>query len=440
MKPYELYQSLLRPLIEIKSISTDKAFKSKMLDTAEYLQSIFDSRGFDVEIIEDYGNPIVVASFEQDPELETCLIYGHYDVQPADEKDGWDSEPFEVRDDGERLYARGIVDNKGQVLIHIASIFQLIEEDKLGYNIKFMIEGDEETGSPKIESFMKDHNDKLRCDFFLISDGEIIGENPVLDAGFRGGANTTLTIRTAKTDVHSGIFGGAIPSAAHEASTFVASLFNEFNQVTIPGFYDNVDEISDEIRKNNQSMPFSLKELEESVGVKSLKKEMDIDFYSQIGLRPTIQVTGLESGYNKDGYRNGIPCEARVKINFRLVQSQGTEKVLELYREYISNNLPDYCDWDLQEHDIHSAAKIDLDNKYIQKAKEELNKAFGKEPFFAFSGGGLPIVTLYQEYLEAPGVLAGLGNQDCNMHGINENFKIGILKKGLIFSTNFFSD
>lgn len=440
MKSYELYQSLLRPLIEIKSISTDKKFESQMLDTSEYLQSIFDSRGFAVDIVEGYGNPIVVASFEQNPDLETCLIYGHYDVQPADIKDGWDSDPFEVRDDGDRLYARGIVDNKGQVLIHIASIFQLIEDNKLGYNIKFMIEGDEETGSPKIENFMEEHKDKLSCDFFLISDGEIIGDNPVLDSGFRGGANTTLTIRTAKTDVHSGIFGGAIPSAAHEASEFIAGLFNEHNKVTIPGFYDDVDEISDEIRKNNQSMPFSLKELEETIGVKSLKKEMDIDYYSQIGLRPTIQVTGLESGYNKDGYRNGIPCEARVKINFRLVQSQETENILNLYREYISNTLPDYIEWKLEEHDIHSAAKIDLDNKYVQKAKDKLTEAFGKEPFFAFSGGGLPIVTLYQEYLKVPGVLAGLGNQDCNMHGINENFKIGILEKGLLFSTNFFTN
>lgn len=439
MQVYEKYLEILKQIIKLKSISTDSSYKEECTLTAKYLNELFQDKGFESKIYEGFGNPIVVAKLIHDEAADTCLVYGHYDVQPAAKEDGWDHDPFDVYEENGRLYARGVVDNKGQVLIHIATIFDLIEKGELKYNIKFMIEGDEETGSPDLPKFIEEHKNALACDFFLISDGEIIGDNPVIDSGFRGGANTTLTIKTANTDLHSGLYGGVAPSAAHEAATFVANLFDSENKVTIPGFYEGVDKITDEIKRNNESIPFDMEEITRMTGIKALKKEPDVDFYSQIGLRPTVQVTGLESGFNGDGYRNGIPAVARVKINFRLVQSQDPKKIMGYYRNYVENAMPEYVEWDLQITDPYPASKMDISNKYVKLVQECLTEAFGKKPFFSFSGGGLPIVTLYQENLNADGVLAGLGNADCNMHGANENFDIDILKKGLKFSNLFFS-
>ncbi|MDQ6985007.1 MAG: M20/M25/M40 family metallo-hydrolase [Candidatus Dojkabacteria bacterium] len=439
MSTYDKYLNLLKQIIQLKSVSTDHSFKDECALTAKWLNELFNDNGFETKIHEGYGNPIVVASYVADESFETCLIYGHYDVQPAEKEDGWNHDPFDVYEENGRLYARGVVDNKGQVLIHIANIIDLIKDGKLAYNVKFMIEGDEETGSPKLPDFIKEHKADLACDFFLISDGEIISDNPVIDAGFRGGANTKLVIKTASTDLHSGLFGGVAPSAAHEAAKFVANLKDSNNQVTIPGFYDDVDSISDEILENNKNIPFDMDEITNITGIKALKNEEGVDYYSQVGLRPTIEVTGLDSGFTDEGYRNSIPALATVKVNFRLVKNQNPNEVIEKYKQYIASVMPEYVEWDLQVTDPYEASKMNLDNKYVQIVKDKLTKSFGKAPYLAFSGGGLPIVILYQKYLGTDGVLAGLGNADCNMHGTNENYNIDILKKGLEFSRLFFS-
>lgn len=439
MTSSKTYNELLSKFISFKSISTDKSFKQEVSATADFLISTFSENGFSTEKVEGYGNPIVLANLEVDPTLPTCLIYGHYDVQPAEKSDGWDSEPFEVREDENRIYARGIVDNKGQVLIHIATIIDLIKSGKIKYNIKFMVEGDEETGSPLMENFVKDYSEQLHCDFLMISDGEIISDYPVLDAGFRGGANTTLTLTTASTDTHSGIYGGGIPSASHEAGKFIDKLFDKNYHVQIPGFYDAVDEIPSEILENNKNIPFSKEELERITGVKSALIDGDYDIYTATSLRPTVQITGLQSGYVGEGYKNGIPAKSIIKANFRLVKSQNPEEIMEKYEQFIKDNLPEYVSYKLEISDPYEGIKLDLDNDYIKEAYSALEDAFGKKPFYKFSGGGLPIVTLFVEELGVKNALmVSLGNEDCNMHGINENFDKNILEKGLAFSRKFF--
>lgn len=435
----ETYKKILSDFIAFKSISTDPQYKPDIQALVEYLNTLFSTKNFSVEIIGGYGNPILIAKYNVSAESETCLIYGHYDVQPAEFADGWKSEPFTVEERENRLYARGIVDNKGQTLIHIATIFDLIESGKLKYNITFMLEGDEETGSPYLEKFVTENKEKLTCDFYMISDGTVLGNNPVIESGFRGGLNTTLRIRTASSDMHSGMYGGAVPNSAHVLSTFLSKLIDEYNRVQIPGFYDAVEEVPEEIIKNNKSVPFSLQELERITGVKKVVKDDRFDYYTQVALRPTAQVTGIQSGYNGVGYRNSIAAESTVKVNFRLVKNQKPEDIQKLYEQFIKDNLPEYATYTLEAVDLYQGVKLNLDSPYIQESKMLLEECFGADCYYLFSGGGLPIVTYFDAILQVPGLLLPLGNEDCNMHALDENFDISILAKGLRFSERFFS-
>ncbi len=430
----DTYFNLIKDFVSFKSVSTDNTFATEIQKCALWLKNTFITKGFKVNVINSYGNPIIVASFEADPTCKTCLIYGHYDVQPALKSDGWNSEPFELTNDGKRLYARGAIDNKGQVAIHIATIFDLINEKKLKYNVKFMIEGNEETGSPKLGKFIEDNKELLKADVVVISDGEITGNHPILELGFRGGFNTTITVKTATNDLHSGIYGGIAPSAIHEASKMIAKLYDENNHITIPHFYDDVAPID-----NTESIPFDEKEYQRITGAKALLKEPEFDPHTQVGLRPSIQVTGLQSGYNGEGYKNGIHAKATVKINFRLVKNQDPTKIAELFRNYLKDTLPSYVDFEMQVDDIHEGVKLDLNNEYVTKAKELLEKAYGTNPLCKYSGGGLPIVTYFKNAFGAPQVLVPLANEDCNMHGANENFNLDDVEKSLKFSKSFFS-
>lgn len=438
MNSYKIYRELLDKFISFKSISTDESFKSEIDATAEFLKKTFESQDFKVKIIQEYGNPIVLAEYIHNESLETCLIYGHYDVQPAEKSEGWDSEPFQVEETENKLIARGIVDNKGQTLIHIASVFSLIQSGKLKYNIKFMLEGDEETGSPLLPKFVEDFSTDLECDFYMISDGTIIEDNPIIEASFRGGFNAKLEIRTAKMDMHSGMYGGGVPNPIHLLSDFVSSLYKDDLSIAIPNFYDDVEDLSDFEIENNKSIPFSAENLEKITGVKKVLKENDFDFYSAVALRPSIQVTGINSGYTGVGFRNGIPATADVRINFRLAPSQNHEKIINLFEKHVKDFFDDYVDYKVEYQSRYTGIKLDLKNKFVRKAKEVLMKSFQKEVLINYVGGGLPIVTLFNEFISSSGVLAPLGNEDCNMHAVNENYDIDLIKKGIEFSEDFF--
>lgn len=405
-----------------------------MQKTAQWLKETFTTHNFTVEVIEGYDNPIVVAKYTTNPELKTCLIYGHYDVQPAEITDGWDSEPFTLTQRNNRIYARGGIDNKGQVAIHMATIFELIKENNLKYNVTFMIEGNEETGSPYLSKFIQDHKDKLACDLVMISDGEITTESPVIELGFRGGFNSTLTITTASNDLHSGIYGGAAPSASYELSKLLASLFNEQNQVTIPHFYDDVEPID-----GKMNIPFSLEEYTKITGAKALVTEPNIDYYNQTGLRPTLQITGIQTGYTGDGYKNIIPSKATAKINSRLVKNQNPQKIADLLTQFVKDNLPAYVDHNFTITDPYEGIKLDINNEYITKAAELLEKAYNKKPLYKYSGGGLPVVTEFDRILGKPQVLVPFANEDCAMHGVNENFDLKFAESAYNFSKAYFS-
>ncbi len=433
------YRQLLTGYIQNKSVSTDQQFQDGISATVKWLHELFTGQGFTVTVIEDYDNPVIVAHYEAGSALQTCLIYGHYDVQPADATDGWDGDPFTATERDGRFYCRGAIDNKGQNLIHIVSVFDLIKSGKLGYNVKFMLEGNEETGSPKLSQLVADNKDLLKADFTLISDGELTAETPTIEVGFRGGFNATLTVTTSNTDLHSGIYGGAAPNAAYELAKFIARLYDADNHIAIEGFYEGVDEIAPGTRANNEKIPFVRQEYERISGTRSLLLEPGYDYYTETGLRPTIQVTGIQTGYMGEGYRNGIPATASAKINFRLVLHQDPGKVVRLFSEYVRKQLPDYVDAKIEVSDTYNGIKLKTDSAFVKKAYQKLAAAYGKEPIYKYVGGGLPIVTIFNDILGVPNVLVPLANEDCKMHAANENYSVEYIQKALVFSKSFFS-
>lgn len=431
------YLALLGQFIKHKSVSTDAKFASDIARIVSWLQKLFKANGFKVKSYPGYGNPIIIAELLHDKSLETVLIYGHYDVQPAT-AEGWFADPFSLLIGEERVYARGVVDNKGQILAHIYNAIELKKQGKLAYNLKFLIEGDEETGSSELKDFIKQHKKELACNFVLLSDGELFQGSPVIELGYRGGANLTLTITTSHTDLHSGIFGGVAPNSAQILTTILAGIYKD-GTVQLPGFYDDVEEIPAAVLKQNSQIPFALDEYKRVSGTRALLTEPGYDFHSQIGLRPAIIITGIETGYNGIGYRNAIPAQARAKINFRLVKRQNPGKIMELFRKYVERMIPDYADFQIDVADTFEGVKLNVNNKYIKKCIKVQKQAYQIEPIHKYIGGGLPVVTYFDEIMKVPVVSAPLANEDCNMHAVNENFEIASLQKGLEFSRIFLS-
>jgi acetylornithine deacetylase/succinyl-diaminopimelate desuccinylase-like protein len=433
----EKYKETLAEFLAFRSVSTSKEYEAEIAMAVDWLKVLFERETFKVQVFGGYGNPIVFASLQADPKLETCLVYGHYDVQPADRSDGWSSEPFKLTERDGRLYGRGVVDNKGQLLIHALTIFRLAGQRQLGYNIKFIIEGNEETGSGDLGQFIKDRQDLLAADFALLSDGEF-GEFPVIEAGFRGGFNATLTLATSHTDLHSGIYSSAAPNAAHELAKILSTFYDHEHKIRISGFYDDVDDIEEEILAANRNLPFNPEAHKRNTGNSSLLLEPGYDFYTQIGLRPAIQVTGLQSGYTGEGYRNSIAARASAKINFRLVKSQDPHKIAGLFEKHILENLPNHVKYRLEFHDFHEGVKLGLNNDYTRAAIQAISRSHQRRPAFKFCGGGLPVVTHFDQLLDLPTLSVPLANDDCAMHAVDENFRFDYLDRGLAFSQEFF--
>lgn len=426
------YHSLLTDFLTFKSISTDPAYHQELTQAAMWLHDLFTSDGFESKLVTGYDNPIVLASLKIDPKLPTLLIYGHYDVQPADKSEGWQNEPFTLHTTKDRLIGRGVVDNKGQVMIHIATVLELHKNDALRYNVTFFIEGNEETGSPHLSQFVKDYKEELKADYVLISDGEILEDLPVIEVSLRGVVNATLTVRTLTNDLHSGLYGGAAPNAAHEAAHLIDKLVDtQENKVLIAGFYDSVKPPTDAELENNANIPFSNEQHAKITGSKYPFNSSDYDMYTRTGLLPSLEVTGLHAGYTDVGYRNSIPACSIVKINIRLVDGQQPLKIQELLRTYLSEVIPEHATCEIDFDESCAAVKIDTSDEVFSTIRDILTDVWGCSPVHKYVGGSIPIVTTFQEVLGVPIIMLPLGNEDCNMHGVDENFRIAYVRKGL---------
>lgn len=440
---YEKYLKVAKQLLSFKSVSTDKAFVNEIEKTLGWLNKYFEKNEFSVEIIRGYGNPVLIAKYNVSDDKETYFVYGHYDVQPAKIEDGWDSDPFTLTERDGKLYARGIVDNKGQFLVHLIAITDLIEKRKLDKNIIFVIEGDEETGGDGISKLFKDHPELFKADQYMISDGEM-PYKPVVTASFRGTINLEIEVTTANTNLHSGLYGGAVPSASIEAAKFISKMYDDDYNILIPGFYDKDVTPSEKEMELCKEMDKVKKEAGTltHTGVRSFTtKRSNGSFCAQVGFTTTLVPSGIVSGYVDNGYSNIEPAKAIIKLNVRLAANQTVDNVLNAIEQFVADNQTKYAEIKIVDKSAYiEPIKIDITSETHVKAMKLLEDVYGHEVLVDYCGATLPVVVdIYDTFGVAP-VLISLGNDDCNMHGINENYDIGLIKKGLEFSSRFFSE
>lgn len=439
MEIYKKYKELLAEFIALKSISTDPEFANDISATAQWLQNKFDDHEFSSSVIEGYGNPLVVASYEADPEFEWVMVYGHYDVQPAKFEDGWESDPFVLSQKDGKFVARGVVDNKGQVLIHMASVFDLIQKGALKKNVVFLIEGDEETGGPGIGRWLRENKSKYQVSHVMISDGEMPYQ-PVMTASFRGTFNVTIKLKTAKNSLHSGLFGGCVPNAAEELSKLIAK-FNDSEYVSlVDGFFEGQEDVTDYELQLSKAMDESRKGVFAHTGIQKFFSG-DKGFSHKLGFISMLTVTGMKSGYIGDGYSNIVPNTAEAKINFRIAAGSDTKKVWEVFKNFVIANVPNYVDLELDEpEELTQPVKVDVTSREHQKVMKLLEDIYGQKVLVEYCGATIPVVVDFKEVFGVDPLLVSLANDDCNMHGVNENFDIELIKKGLEFSEAYFGD
>jgi acetylornithine deacetylase/succinyl-diaminopimelate desuccinylase-like protein len=433
MTLFDTYKKLLTPLIAIRSVSADPHYAHEMRRAVAYLEATLLQHGFQVAVMKTEFAPVILATYAPNPEWPTVLVYGHYDVQPADQREGWDSDPFTLIERDGRFYARGATDNKGQCMIHIATVCSLITEDKIRCNVTFLIEGNEETGSSSLSNLLETCIDQCRCDCVLISDSELMGENPTLDRGFRGVINLDLTVITSPYDLHSGIFGGAVPNAAHELAHLLDSVHTPDGKVAIPAFYEKLPE------PTPATMEFTKHDYCSLTGSDMVFSCID-NPSEQLGLTTAFEVTSLVAGYQGEGHRNSIPGEAKAKINIRTAPTQEDSEIITAVKEHCEKHLPSYVKWDLEVSENCPGLLIDNNNPYAHQTKKLLEEVYGNPVVERYCGGSLPVVHDLARLLNVPQLLVALANEDCRMHEANENLRIKEIKKGLEFSQRFFTE
>lgn len=429
----ERFINELIELLRIPSVSADSKFNKDMKRAADYLKKKFEEAGVDnVEICETKGHPIVYAEKIIDPALPTVLVYGHYDVQPADPYELWDSPPFEpVIKDG-KIYARGACDDKGQMYMHVKAFETMMKHDGIFCNIKFMIEGEEEVGSDNLEIFVKNNKEKLAADVVLISDTGIISlETPSITVGLRGMSYVEVEVVGPNRDLHSGRYGGAVANPVNILCQMIGSLHDENNHITIPGFYDKVEELSNEERKKLNEAPFDLEEFKEDLGIKDVWGEKGYTTDERTGIRPTLDVNGIWGGYIGEGAKTVLPSKAYAKISMRLVPNQDPDEITELFVKHFESIAPAGVQVKVKPHHGAEPALIPTDSVHYKAASAAFEATWGKEPIPTRDGGSIPIVSLFQQELGLDSVLLGFGLDSDNIHSPNEKYGVFNYLKGI---------
>ena len=426
-KQIKEFSAILEKFISFQTISTSTKYQDNVDDCLKWLAGLLKKNHIEYEIFKLTGsNPILFGEYIHNKELPTILIYGHYDVQPAFEKDGWKQNPFMLKVLNDKFIGRGVADNKGQLLIQLFSIFKLIKSGTLKYNFKFLIEGNEECGSAGLPEFIETHQDLLKSNLIIISDGEMSNNNPTIEVGFRGSANMTLKIQTANSHVHSGMYGNTIPNAIHEMIKILNPIFNSEDNISIPNFFElgsgeklsiNFKEV---ISTNEESLTLQLEQL----SIKKYFIKNDYEFQLKSGFLPAFVITGFNAGYTDLGYSNIIPNTSEVKINLRFAPNQDSKRITDSVKKYFKKNIPDFIDYKLSIGSINDGTLIKTDNIYFSNAIRLLEEVFSEKIAYKFVGGSLPIINSFISYLKIPLLSIPLANTNCNMHGVNENLNI----------------
>ncbi len=420
-------------LIRIPSISSEADHKEDMVRAAEYWRKSLREAGCDhVEIFPTEGNPIVYGEKIIDPALPTILVYGHYDVMPVDPLELWESGPFrpEVRDG--KIFARGADDDKGQAFMHAKAFELMMRTDSLPCNAKFMIEGEEEVGSMNIGAFCLENKERLKADIILVSDTSMIGlDCPSITVGLRGLAYMQVEVTGPDHDLHSGIFGGAVANPANVLTKLVAALTDSEGKITIPGFYDDALIISKEERDEMAKAPFDETSYKERIDVAALFGEAGYSTKERTGIRPTLDVNGIWSGYIGEGTKTILPSKAYAKISMRLVPNQDYRKISELFENHFKSMAPDYVKVKVESLHGGQAYVSPIDTIGYQAASKAIETVLGKKPIPVRSGGSIPIIPQFEEILGIKTILLGFGLEGDAIHSPNENYPLENFLKGI---------
>ena len=420
-------------LLKVPSVSADPAFSKDVHRAAELLSERLNEIGIDkVEVCPTAGYPIVYGEKIVDENLPTVLVYGHYDVQPADPIELWTSPPFEpVIKDG-KIYARGACDDKGQMYMHIKAVELMLKTDGLPCNVKFMIEGEEEVGSDNLGLFVKANKERLRADLVLISDtGMIANDVPSITVGLRGLSYIEVEVTGPKRDLHSGLYGGAVGNPINVLCDMIASLMDDDKKVTIPGFYDGVIEVSAEERAQMAKAPFSEQEYCDELDMKATQGETGYSTLERATIRPTLDVNGIWGGYTGDGAKTVLPSKAYAKISCRLVPGQDPDKITNLLVNHLVNIAPDSVKVKVTPHHGGQPYLTPTDFPGYQAAHKAMETTFDKTPIPIRSGGSIPIVAMFEEELGLKSVLMGFGLDSDAIHSPNEHYGIFNYLKGI---------
>ncbi|MGM0497437.1 MAG: dipeptidase [Bacteroidota bacterium] len=427
-------------VIRIPSISSEKDHKDDMKKAAEHLkQKIIEAGADKGEVMPTDGNPVVYAEKIIDENKPTVLVYGHYDVMPVDPIEKWDSQPFEPEIRDGKIYARGADDDKGQSFMHIKAFEYLTKSGKLDCNVKFMLEGEEEIGSPSLSKFCEQHKEMLQADTILVSDTSMMAEDtPSITTGLRGLAYMEVNVTGPNKDLHSGIFGGAVANPANELAKMIAKLKDENNRITIPGFYDDVLEASEEERKEMNKAPFDLEEYKKSLDVEEVDGEKGYTTIERTGSRPSLDVNGMWSGYTGEGAKTVLPSTAGAKISMRLVPNQNNEKISQLFKDYIEKIAPDTVKVDVQALHGGLGYVCPIELPAYKAASYAMEKTYNKAPIPVRSGGSIPIIAAFEQILDIKSVLIGFGLESDAIHSPNENFPLKQFYNGIETIVHFY--
>jgi acetylornithine deacetylase/succinyl-diaminopimelate desuccinylase-like protein len=423
----------LLDLLRVPSVSADSKYKGDVARCAEAVKEHMLKAGCDkAEVCPTAGHPIVLGEKIVDPALPTVLVYGHYDVQPADPLNLWHSGPFEpVIKDG-KIFARGACDDKGQMFMHIKALEVMAKTNTLPCNVKIMIEGEEEVGSSNLGKFLEDNKEKLKADIVLVSDTSMISmEHPSIESGLRGLAYMEVEVTGPNRDLHSGVYGGAVANPINILCKMIASLHDENNHITVAGFYDKVQELSAAERKALNDAPFDLKEYADELGVKEVWGEKGYTTLERTGIRPTLDVNGIWGGYTGEGAKTVLPSKAYAKISMRLVPNQVSSEISDLFTKHFESIAPAGVQVKVTAHHGGEPVVTPTDSHAYKAAAKALKTTFGKDPIPTRGGGSIPIIALFERTLGLKTVLLGFGLDNDNIHSPNEKYDVANYYKGI---------
>lgn len=420
-------------LIRIPSISSQSEHKEDMVITAQYIVDQLLQAGVDkAEIMPTTGHPVVYAEKIIDPAKPTILVYGHYDVMPVDPLDLWTSPPFEPEIRDGKIFARGAVDDKGQLFMQVKAFEYLNATQQLQFNVKWMIEGEEEMGSPALGKWLPQHKELLKADIILVSDTSMIAiDIPSITVGLRGLAYMEVEVSGPNKDLHSGLYGGAVANPANVLAKMIASLHDENNHITIPGFYDDVLEISIDERADMARAPFNLDEYKSKLEIDATNCEKGYSVNECTGIRPTLDVNGIWSGYTGEGSKTVLPAKAFAKISMRLVPHQDPHKIAELFANHMQSIAPEYVKVKVNEHHGGYPYVSPTDTAAYRAASKAYETTYGIKPIPVRSGGSIPIISTFEQVLGIKSILMGFGLDTDAAHSPNENYHLECFFKGI---------